>query len=136
MKKQLLNHIIDGLARVKPSTPYAEIPVSTVSYDEGYRRITYGALANAVNGVAWLLHNELGPGNFDTLTYFGPSDFRYNVMILGAVKAGYKVDSSCAALCTQLDSMFRTCTDIAVPHRCSLFRLDIRRLALQGLLRS
>ena len=28
---------------------------------------------------------------FETLAYIGPNDLRYNVLILGAVKAGYKV---------------------------------------------
>ena len=62
------------------------------SYDAGYRKITYKGLANAINGAAWWLHQTLGPGhNFETLAYIGPNDFRYNVFILGAVKAGYKV---------------------------------------------
>ena len=34
----------------------------------------------------------LGPGkDFETLAYIGPLDVRYNALLLGAVKAGYKV---------------------------------------------
>ena len=91
-KRQLLNNLIDGMAHIRPNALYAEFPRSTTSYDLGFYKITYAALANAINGVAWWLHRELGPGTkFETLTYIGPSDFRHNIMLLGAVKAGYKV---------------------------------------------
>ncbi|KAI9842652.1 MAG: putative NRPS-like protein biosynthetic cluster [Sclerophora amabilis] len=94
-RKQLLNNIVDGMANARPRALYAELPISPTSYDAGYRKVTYGALANAINGVAWWLTEKLGPGKgFQTLTYMGPNDIRYNVLILGAVKAGYKVGGS------------------------------------------
>lgn len=90
--KKLLNHIVDDMAREKPDVLYAEIPLSPTSFDAGFRRVTYRALANAINGMAWWLHRTLGPGqNFETLLYIGPNDLRHNILILGAVKAGYKV---------------------------------------------
>lgn len=90
--KQLLNHIVDGTAATRPSAVYAEVPKSFDSYEPGYQRITYRALANAINGVAWWLHHKLGPGqDHQTLAYIGPNDLTYVIMILGAVKAGYKV---------------------------------------------
>lgn len=90
--RELVPSIVDHLALVKPNSVYAEYPVSTLSYQEGYRRITYGELANAVNGVAWWLQEALGPGkDFETLAYIGPNDLRYPALILGAVKAGYVV---------------------------------------------
>ncbi|KAL9023247.1 MAG: hypothetical protein Q9196_007318, partial [Gyalolechia fulgens] len=90
--KQLLNNIVDGTAKVRPSAIYAEIPRSFESYAQGYRTITYRALANAVNGIAWWLHDILGPGrDHQTLAYLGPNDVSYVMMILGAVKAGYKL---------------------------------------------
>ncbi|KAL8841961.1 MAG: hypothetical protein Q9176_002898 [Flavoplaca citrina] len=90
--KQLLNNIVDGTARTRPSAIYAEIPRSTHSYESGYRNVTYRALANAVNGVAWWLQQELGQGqDHQTLAYLGPNDLTYVMMILGAVKAGYKI---------------------------------------------
>jgi acyl-coenzyme A synthetase/AMP-(fatty) acid ligase len=74
-----------------PRALYAEFPISSTSYKAGYRKITYCDLANAVNGVARWLEKMLGEEkNFETLAYVGPNDMRYNVMILGAVKAGYK----------------------------------------------
>jgi hypothetical protein len=49
-------------------------------------------LAKAVNGVAWWLEKMLGKEkNFEALAYVGPNDMRYNVTILGAVKAEYKL---------------------------------------------
>lgn len=88
-KKQLLNNIVDGMARTRPWAVYAEIPRSSTSYEAGYRRVTYAALANAVNGVAWSLEETLGEShNHQTLAYIGPNDLGYVMMILGAVKAG------------------------------------------------
>ncbi|TGO22138.1 hypothetical protein BPAE_0180g00030 [Botrytis paeoniae] len=51
-KKQLLNNIIDGMARTRPNALWAVIPISSTSYSEGFRKVTYTALANAVNGIA------------------------------------------------------------------------------------
>ena len=91
-RKHLLNNIVDGIARTRPAAVYAEIPRSSTSYEAGYRRVTYGALANAVNGVAWSLKEMLGESrSSQTLAYIGPNDLGYVMMILGAVKAGYKV---------------------------------------------
>lgn len=91
-RKQLLPNIIDGMAKTRPWALYAETPRSLTTYDAGYRKVTYCALANAINGVAWLLERKLGRGKaYETLAYIGPNDLGYVVMILGAVKAGYKV---------------------------------------------
>lgn len=88
----LLPHLVDKRAAFTPDTIYSEYPVSTLTYDEGYRKITYRNFANAVNGVAGWLIDTLGPGkDFETLAYIGPNDVRYPALVLGAVKAGYKV---------------------------------------------
>lgn len=95
----LVPNIVDQWAQDEPERLYAEYPVSTLSYEEGYRKITYADFANAVNGVAWWLHNTLGPGrDFQTLAYIGPNDLRYPALILGAAKAGYIVKSLCVQL--------------------------------------
>ena len=91
-RKQLLPNIIDGMAKVRPQALYAETPRSPTSYEDGYRKVTYRDLANAVNSLAWMLQKELGYGqNHRTLAYIGPNDLGYVFMILGAVKAGFKV---------------------------------------------
>lgn len=95
-RKQLIPNIVDHLAEVEPDKLYAEYPISTASYDEGYRKITYAAFANAINGVAWWLQETLGPGRHsEALAYIGPNDLRYPALILGAIKAGYMVCRPC-----------------------------------------
>lgn len=92
VRKELLNHVIDSRAREKPESLYAEYPISQTTFDEGFLKITYADFANAINGVAWWLHDTLGPSTtFETLGYMGTHDVRYNALVLGAVKAGYKV---------------------------------------------
>ncbi|KAI9927529.1 hypothetical protein MW887_003147 [Aspergillus wentii] len=86
---QLIPHIIDHYAQVRPDAVYAEYPVSPTSFDNGYRPITFKALANAVNGIAWWLKETLGQGNGEVLAYVGGNDLRYPALVLGAIKAGY-----------------------------------------------
>ncbi|KAL8794222.1 MAG: hypothetical protein Q9195_003176 [Heterodermia aff. obscurata] len=67
---QLLPSIVDGMARARPEALYAETPAAYSSCDQDYRKITYRELANAVNGIAWLVTKELGRGqDFETLAY-------------------------------------------------------------------
>ena len=88
----LLPHLVDQRARLTPEVTFAEYPITATSYNEGFRKISYGDFANAVNGAAQWLTQTLGPGkDFNTLAYMGPNDVRYPALILGAVKAGYKV---------------------------------------------
>lgn len=90
----LIPTLVDKRAALTPHNVYAEYPFSPHTYDQGYRRILFTDLANAVNGIAWWLHQTLGPShNFETLAYIGPNDIRYPAIILGAVKAGYTVRS-------------------------------------------
>ena len=86
--------LVDEKARVSPEAIYAEIPNSTTTVDEGYTKITYQTFANVINRATWWLEENLGRSdNFETLAYIGPNDLRYNVFILAAIKAGYKVSS-------------------------------------------
>ena len=90
--KQLLNNVVDRIARVTPDLVYAELPKSSVDLSQGFRQVTYRQFANAIDGIAWWLRDKLGLSKtFETLTYIGPNDLRYNLLLLGAVKAGYKV---------------------------------------------
>ena len=91
-RKQLLNHLVDGMARTRPNSVWAKIPVDDTSYEAGYRKLTYKLMANAVNGLAWWLEQNLGRSeNFETLAYFGTWDPRHILLLLAAVKTGYKV---------------------------------------------
>lgn len=90
---RLIPNILDRLAQDEPDKLYAELPISLTDFTSGFRPITYSALANAVNGVAWWLTENLGPAgiNFPTLAYIGPNDLCHILLLLGAVKAGYKM---------------------------------------------
>ena len=91
-RKQLFNHLIDGLAQTRPEAAWAKIPKNELSYDGGYRKVSYKMMANAINGLAWWIKDELGESKgFETLAYFGTWDPRYILLLLAAVKAGYKV---------------------------------------------
>ncbi|TVY56661.1 Non-canonical non-ribosomal peptide synthetase FUB8 [Lachnellula cervina] len=91
-EKKLLNNMVDYLALAKPQAPFAEYPKSPTTYSAGFQKINYATFANAVNGIAWWLKDNLGPStSFETLAYIGPNDLRYNALVLGAVKVGYKI---------------------------------------------
>jgi acyl-CoA synthetase (AMP-forming)/AMP-acid ligase II len=91
-RNELVPNIVDHLANATPSAPYALYPNSPSTYDDGYRTVTYKDFANAINGLAWWLHQNLGPSeNFDVVAYIGPNDVRYTALLLGAIKAGYVV---------------------------------------------
>jgi len=50
-------------------------------------------MANAIDGLAWWIKEQLGESRtFETLVYFGTWDPRYILLLLAAVKAGYKVN--------------------------------------------
>jgi len=90
--EMLLPIAVDHIARTNPTRVYAEIPLSTTTFDAGFRTITYGDLANAVNGVAWWIHDNLGPSETcEPLCYMGPNDLTRNLVLLGCCKSGYSV---------------------------------------------
>jgi acyl-CoA synthetase (AMP-forming)/AMP-acid ligase II len=93
--RELLPHIVDHKATVNPDDTYAEFPISELTYDEGYRRVTYQNLANVINGLAWWLQENFGTppdkSVAEVIPYLGPNDLRYYALILAAVKVGYCV---------------------------------------------
>ena len=106
-ENELLPQRVDRLGRVTPEAPFAEFPLST-TYDEGYYRVTYGILANAVNGLAWWFESTLGhERNGKVLAYIGPNDLRYTALTLGAVKAGYLVSIRVLGLGFWAHSIYR-----------------------------
>ncbi|PVH98212.1 acetyl-CoA synthetase-like protein [Periconia macrospinosa] len=90
-RNELTPNIVDHLARLTPDAPYALYPNHPLSYSHGYRTVTYKDLANAIDGLAWWLNENLGKPsqNFDVLSYVGPNDVRYTALVLAAIKAGY-----------------------------------------------
>jgi hypothetical protein len=90
--QRLLPVLIDSLAITDPDRPFASIPRSDSRIEDGFQDISSRAFARAVNRAAWWLAESLGeagPG-FPTVTYIGPHDLRYPILILAAVKTSYK----------------------------------------------
>lgn len=84
-------HIIDDRARETPGQLFAAFPKSS-RIEDGFQDVTYGQFANAINACAWWIEQEIGKGvDFQTLAYIGPSDLRYAILTVGALKTGHKV---------------------------------------------
>ena len=93
-EKELLVHTVDRLARECPDALFAEFPISHNSYDNGFHRVSYGVLANAINALAWWFEETFGRGkSFETLAYIGPNDLRYTASVLGAARVGFVASS-------------------------------------------
>lgn len=91
--KRLIPHIIDDFARNEPEREAFKIPNSANAQD-GWRVVTWKEYANGVNHVAHRITEICGKpekGTFPTIAYIGPNDARYVIMMVGAIKAGYKV---------------------------------------------
>jgi acyl-CoA synthetase (AMP-forming)/AMP-acid ligase II len=89
---KLLAHILDEVAHNDPDKLFGEIPCKPDTFAEGYRKVSYRQVANAVNAMAHWIEASLGRSTtFETLVYFGPHDMRYIILILAAVKTGYRV---------------------------------------------
>ena len=73
----LVPYLVDRRANATFTAIYAEYPVSTLSYHQGYCKITYRDLANAVNNITRWLRDGLGSGyDHECLAYIGPNDLR------------------------------------------------------------
>lgn len=89
-QNELLQHIVDRLARDRPDATYGLWPVAPASYKAGFRKVTYAHLANIINGLAWWLVDQLGTGQKgEALTYVGPNDVRLTAFVIAAIKSGY-----------------------------------------------
>ena len=89
---RLILHLIDDIARDDPNRCFCLL--STLAAPDGFRTVSYGELANAINRVAWWIgENTQKDLDFQTLGYIGPSDLRYTILTIAAQKAGFKVIS-------------------------------------------
>ncbi|KAF4930706.1 Non-canonical non-ribosomal peptide synthetase FUB8 [Colletotrichum viniferum] len=85
-------NIIDQRAAYEPLREACSIP-RTANPRDGWRIITYKELANCVNYMAQVILQNYGAppkDTFPTICYIGPNDIRYGIMIVAAIKAGYK----------------------------------------------
>jgi acyl-coenzyme A synthetase/AMP-(fatty) acid ligase len=91
--KRLLPSMVDENAEKAPEKLLAYIPRSG-DLKDGFTSVTRGDFARAVNRCAWWLEGLLGTSTtFETLSYLGPSDLRYFILIIAVSKVGYKVSS-------------------------------------------
>lgn len=93
-----LPDVIQERARSDPGRVWANCPVqddnqagvAVNQYQLIYRKVTYREFSSAIDSVAQILKKSLGKA-FDTLAYLGPTDLRYSIVVVAAIKAGYKV---------------------------------------------
>lgn len=90
--KRLIPQVLDEVAESEPSREFISVPRSSNPQD-GWKPISYKQIANAVNRIAQRIIDKRGkpePGSFPTLTYIGPNDARYMIIMIACIKAGYK----------------------------------------------
>ncbi|KAK3316404.1 hypothetical protein B0H66DRAFT_561211 [Apodospora peruviana] len=91
--QRLLPTVVDELARTDPGRVLYSV-TKTANPADGFQDITAKVFARAVDRCAWLIDKSLGgpgKGKFPTLTYMGPQDIVYGIVILASIKAGYKL---------------------------------------------
>ena len=91
---RLLPQVVDQLSRSDPTRVYATFPLSS-DLSRGFRDVTMLEIAQSINKLAWWIEMNLGRSTvFETIAYIGPSDLRYAIVFLAAVKCGYKVSEA------------------------------------------
>ncbi|KAL8968464.1 MAG: hypothetical protein Q9183_002448 [Haloplaca sp. 2 TL-2023] len=88
---RLLPSTLDEEARITPERIFASYSISD-DLSEGFQDVTFFQMASAVDCFAHKLREMFGVSqDFETLTYLGVPDLRYNIVFYAAVKCGYKV---------------------------------------------
>ncbi|KAF7865459.1 hypothetical protein EAF04_006434 [Stromatinia cepivora] len=86
----LLPTLIDERALQEPDRLYCAF-LKSEDINDGVVKVSYINFANAVNRLAWFVEETFGKSdNFSTIGYIGPSDIRYGMLALAAVKTGHK----------------------------------------------
>lgn len=82
---------IDEIAQRTPNTVFASIPKTSDPVD-GYRDVTYREYADTIDRAASLLEESIrGLDHGEAIGYIGPSDLRYVILAIAAVKIDMKV---------------------------------------------
>ncbi|KAH8699187.1 hypothetical protein BGW36DRAFT_294468 [Talaromyces proteolyticus] len=100
--QDLIPNIVDRHATENRDKVYASIPINNDDLSQGFRDITYREFNNAISKAAYWLEEKLGvpsTGSFPTFAYYGARDLRYAILLVAAMKVGYKMLSS-SLLCT------------------------------------
>jgi thioester reductase-like protein len=89
--QRLLPSLVDEIAQSDPHRVLYSIPKSK-DISDGFQDIDATTFARAVDRCSWYLETNLGRGHgFPTLTYMGPQDLVYPILILACIKTGYKL---------------------------------------------
>ncbi|KAF2206269.1 hypothetical protein CERZMDRAFT_103567 [Cercospora zeae-maydis SCOH1-5] len=90
--RRLLPHFIDDLAVQDPDRIVARLPKG-LRVQDGFQSVTTAQFANAINKAASWFVDVFGKApesnKMLTYSYVGPHDFRYPILTIGAIKAGY-----------------------------------------------
>ncbi|MCJ1306689.1 hypothetical protein MMC25_000332 [Agyrium rufum] len=86
--ERIIINAVDAVAQNAPDSVYASY-ASSIDLSKGYRHITYRQYADAINSAATWLETQLGESSKgQVIPYIGPSDLRYPILTLAALKAG------------------------------------------------
>ncbi|KAI1396390.1 hypothetical protein F4819DRAFT_475493 [Hypoxylon fuscum] len=89
--ERLLPSLVDEIAQSDPHRVLYSV-AKTKNPADGFHDIDARAFARAVNRCSWYIDENLGRGHaFPTLTYMGPQDVLYGILVLACVKTGYKL---------------------------------------------
>ncbi|KAF2799236.1 acetyl-CoA synthetase-like protein [Melanomma pulvis-pyrius CBS 109.77] len=89
--QRLLPSLVDEIAQSDPHRILYSIPKSK-DISGGFQDINAKVFARSVDRCSWYLETNLGHGHdFPTLTYMGPQDVVYAILILACIKTGYKL---------------------------------------------
>ncbi|KAL8853057.1 MAG: hypothetical protein Q9221_002087 [Calogaya cf. arnoldii] len=88
--RRLLPALIDHIASTDPTRPFVSLAKST-DIRQGFHDVDYATFAAAINRCAYWLDEQFGRPRyeFEKIAYIGPSDLRYAIFIIAAVKAGF-----------------------------------------------
>ncbi|KAL4885875.1 hypothetical protein BJY04DRAFT_230133 [Aspergillus karnatakaensis] len=91
-EQMLLPAVINDLAQREPETLWAQYPSSSTTFNDGFKGITYAQFTNAVNACAHFITKALGRASTgEPLAWLAPNDPRCSIMIIAAMKAGFKL---------------------------------------------
>ncbi|KAM0813786.1 putative Acetyl-CoA synthetase-like protein [Seiridium cardinale] len=89
--ERLLPSLVDEIAHSDPDRALYSV-MKTKNPEDGFQDISAKEFARAVNRAAWYIEQSLGPAmGFPTLTYMGPQDLVYGILVLACIKTGYKL---------------------------------------------
>ena len=99
--RRLIASRIDELAHQDPNRVWISIPSARPV--EGFRDVTWGEGANAINSAAWWLESKLGYGSGQApIAYMGPQDIRYIILLVAAIKTKHKASTIIQSLHSKL----------------------------------